>query len=316
MTDSSLDKAALAVTKLKGTEDFCMWSAIMRIALNPTWKYVKGPYAMEPSEKVLTSIGAALDPSKLDPDNPDHYEDNPAYDIWVIETRNTHRRILLAVSDEVKGELLPYLESLAAEIMTHLHHLFKPSGASAEFYALEKYHNAKISNYSLIGEYVSALQILAYDTNRECRNPYGRIKPWGITMRIIHSLPPSMRTFQTILLEQAPDSSTPSWDLLKLKQQIVADKARAHIAGENLGTKRAGGSELQALAARTGGLKVRKDPNDPIWLARQTCYACGVIGHLCMNCTAPLSLHEVHRAKRAAEKAAFQPAVNVATGSD
>ena len=173
MTDLSLDKAALAVTKLKGAEDFRMWSAIMRIALDHTWRYVEGPYAAEPSEKVLTSVGASIDPSKLDPSNPDHYEDNPAYDAWVIETRNARRRILLAVSDEVKGELLPYLESPAVDIMTHLRHLFEPSGASAEFYALEKYHNAKISDYSSIGEYVTALQTLAYDANKENRNPYG-----------------------------------------------------------------------------------------------------------------------------------------------
>ena len=87
-------------------------------------------------------------------------------------------------------------------------------------------------------------------------------------MRIIHSLPPCMRTLQTILLEQAPDSSTPSWDLLKLKQQIVTDETWAHIAGENLGTKRAGTSESQALAVRAGGFRAKKDPNDPVWLVQ------------------------------------------------
>ena len=53
----------------------------------------------------------------------------------------------------MKGELLPYLESPAMDIMMDLCHLFEPSGASARFYALEKYHNAKISDYSLIGEF-------------------------------------------------------------------------------------------------------------------------------------------------------------------
>ena len=316
MTDSSLDKAALAVTKLKGAEDFRMWSAIMCIALDHTWGYVEGPDAIEPSERILTSMGATLDPSKLDPNNLDHYKDNPDYEAWVIGTRNACHRILLAVSDEVKGELLPYLESPAVEIMTHLRHLFEASGASAEFYALEKYHNAKISDYSSIGEFVTALQILAYDANRESRNPYGRIEPRNIAMRIIHSLPPPMRTLQTILLEQAPNSSTPSWDLLKLKQQIVADESCARLAGENLGTKKPGSGEPQALAVRAGGPRARKDPNDPIWLAQQTCYACGVIGHLRVNCMASPSLHEAHRAKRASEKAAFQPAANAATGSD
>src|ERR1700677_3799318 len=115
----------------------------------------------------------SLDPSKLDPDNPDHYEDNPAYDIWAVETRNAHQHILLAVSDEVKEELLPYLESPAVDIMMHLHHLFEPSGASAEFYALEKYHNAKISDYTSIGDFIVTLQTLAFNVNRESRNPYG-----------------------------------------------------------------------------------------------------------------------------------------------
>ena len=133
------------------------------------------------------------------------------------------------MSDEVKGELLPYLEVPAIKIMTHLHHLFELSGASAKFYALEKYHNAKISDYSSIGEFVTVLQSLAFNTNRENHNPYGHIEPHNIAMCIIHSLPPSMQTPQTILLEQAPNSSTLAWDLLK-------------------------GSELQALAVQTGAL--------------------------------------------------------------
>ena len=167
MTDSSLDKAALAVMKLKGAEDFRMWSAVIWIALDHLWRYVEGPNASEPSSKILTSTGASLNPSKLDPDNPDHYQDNPAYNTWAIETRNAHRHILLAVSDEVKAELLLYLESPVIDIMMHLCHLFEPSGASAKFYALEKYHNAKISDYSLIGDFVVALQTLAFNANRE-----------------------------------------------------------------------------------------------------------------------------------------------------
>ncbi|SRR5258708_18737443 len=33
-------------------------------------------------------------------------------------------------------------------------------------------------------------------------------------------------------------------------------------------------------------LKGKKDPNDPIWLAHQTCWACGKTGHLHQKCTA------------------------------
>ena len=74
--------------------------------------------------------------------------------------------------------------------MTNLHHLFKPSRASAEFYALEKYHNAKISDYSSIGEFIVGLQTLAFEANWESWNLYGRIEPQNIAMHIIHLLPP------------------------------------------------------------------------------------------------------------------------------
>ena len=86
MTDSSLNKATLAVTKLKGAKDLCLWFAVMHIALDHSWRYIEGPEAIEPSSKILTSIGASIDPSKCNPDNPDQYEDNPAYDVWAIKT--------------------------------------------------------------------------------------------------------------------------------------------------------------------------------------------------------------------------------------
>ena len=117
-------------------------------------------------------------------------------------------------------------------------------------------------------------------------------------------------------MEQAPDPTSPFWDLLKLKQQIVADETRMRIAGESVGTKQVGGAEPQALAARTGMFKGRKDPNDPVWLARQTCYACGVIGHLQMNCMASSAQREAHKAKRATERATAQPTANTAAGPD
>ena len=119
-----------------------------------------------------------------------------------------------------------------------------------------------------------------------------------------------------LLLEQAPDPTLPSWDLLKLKQQIVADESQAQTTGESVGTKRVASTEPHALAVWTGMFKGRKDPNDPIWLARQTCYTCGVIGHLQMNCMALSALHEAHKAKRAAERVTTQPTANAAAGPD
>ena len=106
------------------------------------------------------------------------------------------------------------------------------------------------------------------------------------------------------------------WDLLKLKQQIVADESCAHITGESVSTKQVGSTELQALAAWTGAFKGRKDPNNPVWLAKQMCYACGTIGHLWMNCTVSSALHEAHKAKHAAERAAAEPTAHAAAGPD
>ncbi len=30
----------------------------------------------------------------------------------------------------------------------------------------------------------------------------------------------------------------------------------------------------------------KKDPNDPVWLAQQTCWTCGKVGHLHQHCSA------------------------------
>ena len=46
-------------------------------------------------------------------------------------------------------------------------------------------------------------------------------------MHTIHSLPPSMHTLQTILIENTPDLSDMSWDLDALKKRIEADECRA-----------------------------------------------------------------------------------------
>ena len=71
---------------MRGCERVVTWSAIMCIMVDHTWKYVEGPDTTKTSRKVLTSTRASLDLSKLDPDNPDHYEDNPGIlrDTYVI----------------------------------------------------------------------------------------------------------------------------------------------------------------------------------------------------------------------------------------
>ena len=68
---------------------------------------------------------------------------------------------------------------------------------------------------------------LAHLVNKEMRGPTGRIEDRTIAMRTIHSLPPSMQTLQTILIENAPDLGNMSWDLDALKKCIEADECRA-----------------------------------------------------------------------------------------
>ena len=100
-----------------------MWLATIFVALDHSWRYVEGPDAIAPPDMILTEAGRSLEenePSKLKIDNSEHYVHNPAYDTWAIETRNARHRIFLALSDEVKEELLPYLQSLAAEVMIYL----------------------------------------------------------------------------------------------------------------------------------------------------------------------------------------------------
>src|SRR5258705_9647212 len=69
MSDSSLDKAALTVTEVKGAEDFRMWFASIRIALDHSRKCVEGPDATAPEARSLADVGSLneKDPSKLDP---------------------------------------------------------------------------------------------------------------------------------------------------------------------------------------------------------------------------------------------------------
>ena len=100
-------------------------------------------------------------------------------------------------------------------------------------------------------------------------------------MCIIHSLPSCMRTLQTILIRSTPPSSKATWDLDMLKKDIEANELRTHTASENLGTKLDSICDNKALTAEENRLKgKRKDPNDPTWLVRQTCWKCSKIGHL------------------------------------
>ena len=42
MPNSVIDKAALAITKLQGQDNWLLWSTMIHIALGQTWAYVDG----------------------------------------------------------------------------------------------------------------------------------------------------------------------------------------------------------------------------------------------------------------------------------
>src|SRR5260221_11753087 len=54
----------------------------------------------------------------------------------------------------------------------------------------------------------------------------------------------------------------------------------------------------------------RRDPNNPQWLAKQTCWRCGKVGHIHPKCTALQAEREAYYMKKVAER----NAANVTTG--
>ena len=235
----------------------------MKIVLDHTWEYVGGSKATIPDVK------------------------DAAYDSWVIEDRNAHRRIWLALSDHVQDSIILHTNSHAAELFLALKGTYEFSGASAEYYAQQDYDNPKISDYDSLGEFITALMNLAHLVNKEIKGSDRHVQEHHIAMRVIHSLPPLMQTLQTILLKNAPSSIDAKWDLPSLKLQVVSDKQQAHAAGENLGTKLDVSHELNALAVKSGTKRPRRrDVNDPSWLSQQSCWWCGKMGHIHQKCTA------------------------------
>src|SRR5260221_8849692 len=117
---------------------------------------------------------------------------------------------------------------------------------------------------------------LAHQVNKEIVDTSAHINDQAIAMHIIHSLPPCMRTLQTILIRSAPPSSKATWDLDELKKDIEANELHACTTGESLGTKLDSVCDPKALAVKENKPKgKKKDMNDPTWLAHQTCWKCG-----------------------------------------
>src|SRR5258708_1878928 len=202
--NSTIDKAALAITKLQGRDDWLLWSTTIRVALGQTWAYIDGSKPPPPPDDA-----------------------NSKYKAWSTEDRNAHRRLFLALSDNVKQTVLLHINSHTSKLFSVLKSQFKASGISAEFYAKQNYENAKLSDYDTIGNFITALTNLAHFFNKEIKGTVGRIEECNIAMRVLHSLPACMRSIQTLILETALDSDKGDWDLSKLKQVITNDDRRA-----------------------------------------------------------------------------------------
>ena len=139
----------------------------------------------------------------------------------------------------------------------------------------------------------------AHQFNKEVADVSGRIKDRDIALRIIHDLPGSMHTLQTILLETAPPSSNTQWDLQALRQHVVTAEDRARAAGLKLGTKLDNVTEPKALTVQSSPRRGRK--SNPTWLARQSCWHCGKLGHLRQRCTASQAEWDAYRGQKNAE---------------
>ncbi len=118
-------------------------------------------------------------------------------------------------------------------------------------------------------------------------------------MRIIHALPTSLFTLQTILLESAPPSNKTDWDFQVLHQCISSAEEHTQAAGLKLGTKLNNFTNPKALAAQDNTWKGKK--SDSTWLSQQTCWACGTVGHLCQKCTTSQAEKQVYKEKKNSE---------------
>src|SRR5258708_21810275 len=163
--DSIIEKAVYAITKLKGHDNWCIWSVTMHIALGHSWEYVLGS---------RTSCPATTD---------------SGYKMWIKENCNAHQRLWLALNNDMKHAVLPYAESNASQLFGALKSLYQPQGATAKFYMRCTYENIKLSDHDNFNGFMTNLINAAHQFNREVADSNGYIKNHDITMRIIHALP-------------------------------------------------------------------------------------------------------------------------------
>src|SRR5260370_29347363 len=109
-------------------------------------------------------------------------------------------------------------------------------GATTKFYARKEHENIKLSDYNDFDGFITMMINAAHQFNKEISDESSGIKNCDIAMKIIHALPPTLYTLQTILLKSAPPSRA-DWDLQSLGQHITTAKIHALSAGLKLGTK-------------------------------------------------------------------------------
>ena len=143
MSDTAIEKAALAITKLEGRENWIRWSANIEMVLDHTWEFVEGGRSSPPQE------------------------DSPDFANWSNGIHAACCRIWLALSDKVHDTVFCHLKCSTATLFQALKNQYEQSGALAEFYATKTYNNAKLSDYNSITDFLSMLMNLAHQVNRE-----------------------------------------------------------------------------------------------------------------------------------------------------
>src|SRR5258707_8375947 len=164
---------------------------------------------------------------------------------------------MAALNDDVKQAILPYAESDASQLFNALKSLYKPQGATAEFYARCTYESVKLSDHDSFNGFMTTLINVAHQFNKEISNVNGHIKNCDIAMRIIHALPTSLFTLQTILLKSTPPSNKTNWDLQVLCQCITSAEECAQAVGLQLGTKIDSLTDPKALTTQDDSHKGR-----------------------------------------------------------
>src|SRR5260221_3637510 len=143
MSDATIEKAALTITKLEGRKNWIRWSGNIEMVLDHTWEFVEGSKTSPPQE------------------------DSPKFADWSIRNRAACHRIWLALSDKVQDTVSHHLKSPAVTLFNALKNQYEQTGVSAKFYATKTYNDAKLSNYDSITDFLIALMNLAHQVNKD-----------------------------------------------------------------------------------------------------------------------------------------------------